>query len=127
MGDLLTAASLLASILTVLLSLWFRDLQQALGLQTSRHAADNGPQIRLARSVLMTRAVPLACLGVALSGVLLPAAVDVLAASWLAVSAGDATYDTLAATFVAVYVFILSLTVYALVVVVRLGRWMRSG
>lgn len=118
MADLLSASSLLATIVAVLFSLWYPEIQSALAITPERKRADRDPQIVRVKTVLATRALPLLAASGSLCLILLPVAfgvaADTVAAIARVVQGSSWTYDALRAAFGAAFAFTLGMTILAM-------------
>jgi hypothetical protein len=106
-GDLLSAASLLVTLIALLYSTWYGEMTQALEIRIARFRLDREPDVATARRVLLTRAVPLALAAIALVAVLAPPAATVVRDA-ITQSAGD-EYDGVKACFVLVWIIAVGL------------------
>jgi len=129
MADLLAATSLLATIIAVLYSVWYPEIESSREIKPERKRADRDPQIRQVEATLRTRAIPLMTAGCLLCVVLAPELLRVLGATVRAVESGLSgswpPYDTLAAAFVVSYAFLVSLASLAAAQV--LGLWQQMS
>ncbi|WP_216854838.1 hypothetical protein [Burkholderia sp. L27(2015)] len=126
MGDLLAAASLLATVVTILYSLWYPELMKTLDIEPKRFYHDNIAARREVAVKLFGKALPLGVLAVAVAIVFLPDAwticSDSLAgyrADWLAQLK---RYDAIRTAIVLVVVMSLVLALYVWVISWRLFR-----
>jgi hypothetical protein len=104
-GDVLGAASLLATTVAVLYSLWADEIASAMALdraQWPKLANRAEPIGRISRALRM-RAAPLALLALAQAAVFAPNLWQTVEDSWLAIMSGGAHYDAVRAAFLAVW------------------------
>lgn len=125
-GDVLSAASLMAAIVAILYSLWYPEIGEALRLPWRPFRDDRLAEIAAVRRTLATRAAPL------LLASLLPAVVfapDAFSqATNLIQTAGRPgwIYDSVQAGFLGVYVLVLVLVGVAANQARTLGAWLRK-
>jgi len=81
-GDVLSAASLLLTILAVLYSLWYSEIAAILEIRVPAHLEDASGDRRRVGNVLKTRALPLVLAAFLLTVVFLPEAVH-LVVRWI--------------------------------------------
>jgi hypothetical protein len=128
-SDLLTATSLLTTLLALLYTVWYPEIKDCLEILPERKRADRGSQIQQVDATLYTRGVPLAGGAVVLCLVLLPEAGRLIGTAITNLTSEQPSawppYDTLAATFVVAYGFLLGMTFMAGVQVQRLWRQRR--
>lgn len=111
-GDLLSAASLLATVISVLYSTWYSEITAARDVTIPLH--DRDPVIARVSTALWSRAVPLVAAAVLLAVALAPICVDVV---WRAAHAlftatpSNWHYDPVQACFVGVFVVTVMLSV----------------
>jgi hypothetical protein len=127
-GDLLSAASLLATIISLLYSIWYGEIKEAQGAEIALQKADRGPAIQRVRATLLYRAVPLLGSAVLLVLILLPSTIDIIRNTWEACFGPGTrqTYDPVEACFVAVYLVIIMLTVVTVFAVYGLAAKLRK-
>src|SRR5258708_28226825 len=77
MADLLSAASLLLTILGVVFGAWYAEIIAAIGMPIPPHAANRGP-VRDAVRAAVAKALPLALASVILTAIFLPDAVMIV-------------------------------------------------
>ncbi|MGH2489271.1 MAG: hypothetical protein ACRDFR_06625 [Candidatus Limnocylindria bacterium] len=125
--DVLGAASLLTAVIALLYSLWYPEIRRAIEARRRPQLADRGPEIRLVRSTLVTKAIPLIVATVLQMLVFGPDAIVVIANSLQAAleSPGAASYDSVQAAFLAVYVLSVILAMIAAAAAWQLWRKLR--
>lgn len=118
MGDLLSASSLLLTITTVLYSLWYSELKDALDTDVPDFEADYTKPFLKVKEVFWTKSIPLACATSLLSCIFLPDLIRLIKKSLLAYTSNFfralSNYDSVATTF---SVVTMSLIVFAIVMV----------
>ncbi|MGV7240617.1 hypothetical protein [Caballeronia sp. M23-90] len=82
MSDLLAAASLLATVVTILYSLWYPELVKILEIRPADFKEDNEHNRSVVRRALRGKAFPLAILAVCVGAVFLPDAVSICVESY---------------------------------------------
>lgn len=115
-GDLLGAATLLTTVISLLYSTWYSEINDARGTQIPLH--DRRPVIRTVRATLWSRAAPLLAAAVLLTAILAPTFFDVLRYDWHTLTGHVAHwhYDPVQACFIGVFVvmaFLVALTTSA--------------
>jgi hypothetical protein len=126
MADLLSAASLLLTVLGVVFGAWYAEIIAAIGMPIPAHAPDRTP-VRDAVRAARAKALPLALASVMLTAIFLPDAITIVGsgihAFWTLGCGAFHQYDAVQAAFVLVVVLIGALAVYLLSLVFRLfGR-----
>jgi hypothetical protein len=114
MGDLLSAASLLMTVIAILYSLWHNDLEAGLKIYPGR-PADNRPSERKIFALITTKAFPLAAMAWATSLVFMPQAISLSISSirhWADLHGDGYRYNAVSTAFCLVVVFSLILTGY---------------
>lgn len=119
MADLLSAASLLLTVLTILYSLWHPDISTASGLPVDHFAANRHVVYRRARSVFFSKALPLCLATGVLFAAALPQAIVILRRP---IARSFATYDAVSTIFVAVTCVLLFLSAHILYNAVSLAK-----
>lgn len=113
MADLLSATSLLTTLLALLYAVWYPDIKDCLALVPERKRADRGGQIQQVEATLYGRGVPLAAGALILCLVLLPEVARLVTTAVLIVTSKPPVswppYDTLAAAFVVAYGFLVGI------------------
>jgi hypothetical protein len=125
-GDLLSAASLLTTVISLLYSTWYGEIKDARNIQIPLH--DRDPIIRTVRTVLWSRADPLLFAAVLLGAILTPTFVDVIHYDWNVLT-GRSThwhYDPVQACFIAVFFVILILVALTASAAWRLTRVLKK-
>jgi hypothetical protein len=110
---LLTAASLMATMITVLYSLWYPSIADALAVPRRHQRADRDPEIAVVRRALEGRAAPLFVISLLPVAVFLPPILDVISQSEQLLAMGYGKYDSVRAAFAAVYLLTVILAVFA--------------
>src|SRR5258708_6058108 len=78
MGDLLSSASLLLTLITLLYSLWYPEIIQARDTRVPPDKRDRGPDHTRVKGVYSTKALPLAIAAVLLTAVFTPDTIRIL-------------------------------------------------
>jgi hypothetical protein len=112
-GDLLSAASLLATIISLLYAIWYSEIKEAQKTKVAFQKTDRAPDIGRVRATLRYRAFPLLGSDALLALILLPSTVDIIWDTWEACfeSSGRRSYDPVEACFIAVFLFVVILAV----------------
>jgi len=123
MGDLLSAASLLLTVLTVLYSLWLPEITTA-----SNSAVDEFPQnrtetYRASRNVFLTKALPLCLAAFALIATMAPPAISIM---YRPIARELDSYDAVATIFVVVIAVLLLLSLHTFDATAKLGKHVRK-
>jgi len=119
MGDLLSAASLLLTALTILYSLWYGEINGATSSDVEQFAANRHTAHRDARAVFLFKALPLSLAATALFVATLPPAI---ASIQRPIASTLSTYDAVSTIFVAVVCVLLFLSVHTLYNAAKLGK-----
>jgi hypothetical protein len=77
-SDILAAESLLFAVLGVVFSVWYQDITSAIAVMVETHKPDRKPAMNLVNGVVITKALPLACLSLLVFLTFLPDAIDVV-------------------------------------------------
>lgn len=115
MADLLSAASVFLATLGLLYSAWYEQIRSAASTRTERFEEDRGPSIKLVKSALYGRAIPLAASSTVLVLILCPPFWSVCQDAWQALFGNAVTgyqYDPLRALFLAVFFLTTGLTIH---------------
>jgi hypothetical protein len=128
-SDLLSAASLLATVLSLLYSTWYGEIKDARNSKIPLH--DRGPVIDVAHTALWSRAVPLLAASALLAGALAPPSLQILLNTWHVwlTASSNYHYDPVEACFLGVFVVTIVLAVLtasATLSLVRLLQKLRS-
>ncbi len=78
MGDVLSAASLLLTIVTVLYALWYPELLKAISVKIPDHFEDRAAPLFEVKKVLFSRAVPLFLSSFIVSLIFVPDALNII-------------------------------------------------
>jgi hypothetical protein len=103
-GDLLSAASLLATVLSLLYSTWYGEIRDARNTTIPLH--DRNRVIKSVRAALWSRAVPVLAGAALLTAALTPPSVEIVQSTshtWVSAS-GSYHYDPVQACFLGVFV-----------------------
>ena len=123
MADLLSAASLLLTVLTILYSLWYGEISNASSSDVERYAANRNIAYRDARTVFLFKALPLCLASAALFIAILPSAVAI---TQRPVASSLSSYDAVSTIFVAVLFVLLFLTAHTIYNAAKLGKHVRK-
>lgn len=129
MGELLSAAALITTVIAILFSLWYPEIEAAMAIKAANRPpfrADRLPEIAHARQTLLTKCMPLSVIAAMPALVFAPEALGVLVRSIDALADPLSRYDAVAAAFVAVYLLTLVLLVISVAQARRMTRWWRS-
>lgn len=122
MADLLSAASLLLAIVSVLYGLWYAEIVAAADFQVPPHAEDRVKPFGVVRGVRWGKAIPVALAACLVAAVFLPDTLLIAAKSAKLYAdngfTGDLTYDAVSTSFCVVEAFAIALAVHT----VRLAR-----
>jgi hypothetical protein len=81
MGDLLSSASVLLTLVALLYSLWYPEIMQAINTDVPANKSDRKPDHQRVKAVYATKARPLAVAAVILTAVFAPDSVRILSVS----------------------------------------------
>lgn len=128
MSELLSAASLLMTVIAILYSLWHNDLQSGLAIKRGR-PADNLPSEKRIRGLITSKALPLAAMAWATSLVFMPKVISLAVATikqWLGLENRSYEYDPVNTSFCLVVAFSLILSAYTTAMLVDLTKlWLK--
>jgi hypothetical protein len=117
MGDILSAASLLLAIVTVLYALWYQELTAAIEIEIPNHKEDRPKPLTKLNQILFSRAIPLFLSSVTVSVVFLPDAITIVTQVIDVLSSGDATdnfvYSSVKTAVCIVVIFSIGITVHS--------------
>ena len=109
-GDLLSAASLLATVVSLLYSTWYSEIKDARNVEIP--LSDRKPITEKVRTALWFRARPLLATAILLTAILTPTFIDVLHANWNAIThSGHWHYDPVQACFIGVFLVMILLDI----------------
>lgn len=91
MGDILSAASLLLAIVTVLYALWYQELTSALQTEIPEHIEEYPRPLATLKKVFFSRAIPLFLSSATVSFVFLPDAITIIMQAANAWTTGNAS------------------------------------
>jgi hypothetical protein len=124
MSDLLSAASLLMTVIAILYGLWHNDLGAGLKINPGR-PADNRPSERKVFALITSKAFPLAAMAWATSLVFTPEVISLTITSirhWTELHEGGYRYNAVSTAFCLVVVFSLILSGYSTAMLAGLIR-----
>lgn len=123
MGDILSAASLLLTIVTVLYALWYQELMSALQIEVPIHKEDRSAPLLRINSMIYSRAIPLFVSSVLVSVVFIPDVVGILREAfraWEQANRYIQYYDSVKTAVCIVVVFSIALSVHAGFILMKL-------
>ena len=125
-GDLLSAVSLLATVISLLYSTWYSEIKDAQNVAIGLH--DREPEIQKVQTALRSRASPLLAASVVLTVILVPTFIDVLNQNWNALSNrfDHWHYDPIQACFIAVVLVMILLVVMTASATYSLARTLKK-
>lgn len=116
MGDLLSSASLLFTLIGLLYSVWYAEIQRSLEVKVKPHALDRVPDHRLVRNTFRAKLLPVTIAALCLTAVFAPNAIRIVVDSIRqfrdAGIAAVTNYDAVAASIVLVVLGAVFLTVH---------------
>jgi len=113
MGDLLSAASLLLTVLTVLYSLWLPEITAASNSVVDPHPENRTEAYRASRSVFLSKALMLCLAAFALIATMTPPAIAIMYRPMYHPFADKLdSYDAVATIFVVVFAVLILLTLH---------------
>lgn len=131
MSDILSAASLLLTVLAILFGLWYEEIKSALNLPIERDPRDRGKTNTKIRSTLIARAIPLTIAACLLTLVFAPDTIRIIVSSVGNFSAKGldafSDYSAVATSFVLVILITLVLAIYLLDWTIKLIRRVANG
>jgi hypothetical protein len=119
MADLLSAASLLLAVVTILYSLWYTEIRGTSSSEIEKYAANRRTAHRDARAVFLFKALPLSIATTALLAASLPPAIAI---TQRPIASTLSTYDAVSTIFVAVVCVLLFLSAHTLYNAAKLGK-----
>jgi len=129
MSDLLSAASLLLAVVSVVYGLWYPEIVHAMDTTIPKHAEDRRRPYKDVSTMLFRRSLPLAIAALVVTAVFLP---DALRIGWLSINDYSESgwsalrrYDSVATAFFVVELFATALTVHAVNLAVKLFQLRR--
>jgi hypothetical protein len=130
MSDLLSAASLLLTVLGVVYSTWYPEIVNAIGMAIPDHIANRGAVRQMVRAALYGKALPLALAATILTVIFLPDALTIACGALGSFrSLGRSAfreYNAVQAAFCLVVVLTAALAVYLFFLVCRLKGRLRK-
>lgn len=130
MSDLLSAATLLLTVLGVVYSAWYSDIINAIGIKIPDHAANREPERKIVRGSLYGKALPLAVAASVLALLFLPDAFSIAVGGVRELvtkrCAAFQEYNAVAAAFLVVVILTSALSGYLLFLVCRLHTKLRQ-
>lgn len=132
MSDLLSAASLLMTVIAILYSLWYPELTKILEIKPSQYKEDNIGPMRQVLRVLLGKALPLSVMALIVAFVFLPDAVKICIEGYTEFKIKGCNafinYDAVRTAYVLVFTFSIVLALYVVTVswkVLQLWRELR--
>lgn len=125
LSNLLLAASILLALTTALFGLFYPAIKSALDIKPKLHAADNKVNYNISKNTIKSQLLPLLVGSIIISAIFIPELIFQINRSFNVVIENglkNTTYDTLTASFIAVCIFMLSISI----VVVMLGYKMKK-
>lgn len=122
--DLLAAASLLVTCITILYSIWYQDIRNAITIKSEDHKADNEKKFATLNSVLFHQAIPLTSAAILLTLIFLPVAWNIISGIldyWRQRRFSFSDYSAVEASLFFAFIFLLLLTAHALTSVFALA------
>lgn len=130
MSDLLSASSLLMAIAAILFSLWYAEISKALEITPRTHREDNAAARSTVTAVLITKAIPVACMALAVALIFLPDAIKLARESLHVYQDLGYTafkkYDAVRTAYCFVTILSLALAIYMLALVGKLWNLRRK-
>jgi hypothetical protein len=112
-GDLLSAASLLLTVVSILYGLWYPEIIKAIETEVPSHPQNRVKPHKEVSAVLWYKAIPLAIIAAPFGLIFLPDAVAVVCrAIRILISSGEGGYDAVETAFCVVVLFSLAIGVY---------------
>jgi hypothetical protein len=125
-GDLLSAESLILTVVSGLLALWYSEIQSALRLEKKLRVEDRGPEIATMTHTLWRRAIPLTMLAVAATAVFAPNSIELIRRVEPLLNGDVPSYDPIAVSVVGVNLGMAFVTLYACALAAALVTRRRS-
>ena len=119
MGDLLSAATLLLTVLTVLYSLWLPEITAASNVGVDPFPANRTETHRASRKVFLSKALPLCLAALALIATMTPPAITIV---YRPIAHTLESYDAVATIFVVVLAVLFFLSLHTFAVTGKLGK-----
>jgi hypothetical protein len=125
-ADLLSAASLLLAVVSVVYGLWYPDLVTTLATSVPKHAEDRKQPHRKVSSILFRRSLPLAVAAILVGSIFLPDAIILIVQALHQYHQHGlkalGSYDAVATAFCLVELFSIALAWHATRLCVKLNR-----
>ncbi|WP_175204633.1 hypothetical protein [Achromobacter ruhlandii] len=115
MSDLLSASSLLMAISAILFSLWYADISKALETEPKNYSEDNVAAKKTVTAILLSKALPVAIMALAVALIFLPDAIKITRESFLIYASIDhapAQYDAVRTAYCFVTILSVVLSIY---------------
>jgi len=130
MGDILSAASLLLAIVTVLYALWYKELASALQTEIPEHREEYPKPLATLKKVFFSRAIPLFLSSVTVSFVFLPDAITIVMQAIEVWSTGDIrkdfVYSSVKTAICIVVMFSIGITAHSGSMLIRINNLIKS-
>jgi len=124
MSDLLSASSLLMAIAAILFSLWYSEIARAIEIAPKQYPEDNIALRQTVTAVLLSKAIPVAMMALAIALIFLPDALKLARESYIVYAQNGCTafdkYDAVRTAFCFVTVLSCVLAGYMGTLVVQL-------
>jgi len=125
MGDILSAASLLLTIVTVLYALWYQELMSALEIEVPTHREDRPAPLSRINSILYSRAVPLFVSSILVSVVFIPDVINILREvfrAWIQAGGDIPSYSSVKTAICIVVAFSIAISFHVGSILLRLFK-----
>jgi hypothetical protein len=128
MSDLLSAASLLMTVIAILYSLWYPELTRTLEIKPAKYKEDNVGPMKQVQNIWLAKALPLSIMALIVTLVFMPDAIRICFESyneWSSKGNTAISYDAVRTAYVVVFIFSLILASY--VIMISLKIWNLRG
>ncbi|MCD0466261.1 hypothetical protein [Flavobacterium sp. ENC] len=129
MSDLISASSLLLAILTTLFGTYYSSINEILNLEPNNFKDDDKANYAMAKIILKTKLIPLLLSSIFLTAIFIPKAIELVITSYNNVSTvkfEKIKYDTISTSYIAVTIFMISLTINIIIIASKFYRKMKS-
>lgn len=122
MNDILAAISTVITVIAILYSLWYQDIDKAISAQLPEHEADQEEPKKQLKSVLYNKSIPLFVVSLVFFFLYSPTSIKIMGESIEAFSSKNCTFDPIKASIIFINLLGLLFTIITFLKAVALIR-----
>lgn len=127
MSDILTSISTVITVIAILYSLWYQDIEKAIAEELPEHKDDQIEPKKIVKSTLISKAIPLFIVSFLFFIIFIPESIEITKQSIAAVQSSSWNYNSTMFSIIFINILSLLITIILLIKCIKLINKLRNS